>query len=71
MFGKDKTIKQSEETLMLKELVRLGQRIEDFKDEISKSLWHLEKRVESIQSKLNIDPNGYKSMARAGKEVRK
>jgi hypothetical protein len=58
MFGKDKEIKKSDETLLLKELLRLGQRIEDFKTEVAKSIWHLERRVETIQVKLSIDPNG-------------
>lgn len=39
MFGK-----KEDETLLLKELLRLGQRIEDFKNEIGKSIWHLEKK---------------------------
>jgi hypothetical protein len=58
MFGKDKKTTKENETLLLKELLRLGQRIEDFKTEVAKSIWHLERRVETIQIKLNIDPNG-------------
>ena len=58
MFGKDKAIKQDKEMLIMKELVRIGQAMEEFKTEIGKGIWHLERRVETIQVKLNINPDG-------------
>jgi hypothetical protein len=42
--------------LVFKELHMITRTIMEFKDDIGRSIWHLEKRVESIQAKLGIDP---------------
>jgi len=46
---------ENEMKALEKELHMIHRTILKFQDEITRSVWHLEKRIESIQARLGID----------------